>query len=450
VDDSAVTTRTTYDIVVVGAGTAGLTAAIEAAESGARVLLLEKLQEAGGTLPVTSGKLWHSDPLRDEIHGADPRIVGMVSQDFDAALDWLRERGIRMEIGARGFFFIQPDPVEGALMPLLRRFEDAGGKLMLGTAVDSLIRSPEGDVCGVRLRSSAIEISAKAVIIATGGFQLDPELVTRYIAPWESMFARANRGTTGDGFRMATAVGVGTTAGLASFYGHLSPPPPARIEPSIYRRTQAIFVPHVVLLNLAGKRFVDESRPQVVAAEALAKQECGLGVLIFDSAVHQEYVTQVNPLPEDSRDALVLWRKIGARIEEADTLDSLLEKLYDMGLAVGAAKRTLQEYDAAAVEGSDRDLSVQRRKNLHRCFKPPFYAVPVHSDITFTEGGLRVDESCQALDVDGAPVPGLYVVGEAAGLVSNASQAGGLATGLVTGLRAARHSMRRVQARIER
>lgn len=444
--ESDVTSRASdYDIVVVGAGIAGLAAAIAGLEAGARVLLLEKLEAAGGTLAVTSGKLWHSDPLRDAIQGADPRIVGMVAQDFDTCLAWLRSQGIRMEIGERGFNFIKPDPVAGALEPLLQRFAGLGGKLMLATAAESLVRSPHGHIEGVRPRGSAETIFAGAVVIATGGFQLDPELVTRYIAPWERMFARANPGTTGDGFRMALAAGAGTTAGLGSFYGHLSPPPPARIEPAIYRRTQATFVKHVVLLNLAGQRFTDESRPQVVAAEAIARQEGMMGVLIFDSRVHKEHVTQVNPLPEDSRDALVLWRRIGARIEQDDTLDGLLEKLYDLGMAVGPARRTLKAYDDAAKAGSDRDLPVQRRQNLHRCHMPPFYAVPVHADITFTEGGLRVDESCQALDPTGAPLPGLYVVGEAAGLISNASQAGGLATGIVTGLRAGRHAAERVR-----
>jgi succinate dehydrogenase/fumarate reductase flavoprotein subunit len=437
-----------FDVVVIGSGLSGLVAANVAIEKGASVLVLEKLSTSGGSANLASGHVWHSYPLREEITGVDPVIQGMVSRDFDSIIVWLKERGVHLiaSTSRTNGYQIDPEPTSGVVKPLLERFKNLGGTLMLNTAATSLQRSASGVVEGVQLEPPAHFVRAGAVIVATGGFQGDPELVTRYIAPAEKLFyGRSTPGATGDGFRMGVSVGVAATPGLGAFYGHLSPHDgarPARIEPATYRRATLGCIEHVVLLNLEGKRFVDESRPDVAVAQALARDERAVGIAVFDAAVHDQYVTQRNALPEDARSALVLWEAVGGRVDRADTLPELFEGLSDAGLDVKAAIATMDEYERAAIEGNDNTLPVSRGANIHRCSIAPFFAMLVCPDVTFTEGGLRVDESCQALDADGEPISGLYVVGEAAGLVSLGSQAGGIATALSTGLRAGAHVTR--------
>jgi succinate dehydrogenase/fumarate reductase flavoprotein subunit len=435
-----------YDVVVIGAGTAGLVAANRAIENGARVLLLEKLAAPGGTLPITSGFLFHADPARDEIKPAyQPRLDGMVSRDFEPAMAWLRECGIHLaESGNKhGGYKIDPDPSSGALVPLLDRFRNAGGVLVLDAAVRSLEVSASGAVEGVRLKADSRVIRAGAVVIATGGFQGDPELVSRYIAPWEKIFWRSNPGTTGDGFRMGLAAGVAATAGLGTFVGHLNPSTGRGVvdlEPAAYRRSTLACIKDVVLLNLAGKRFVDESHQDSTVVRALARDHHAVAIAVFDAVVRERYAKLRQPLPGDTRTAFEQWRDLGARVATSDTLSGLFEQLADLGLPVDTAAATMEEYDRAAATGTDRALPVARRKHLHRCATAPFFAMLVCPDITFTEGGLRVGDKCQAVDNDGDDIKGLYVVGEAAGLVALASQAGGLATAVTTGWRAGHHA----------
>lgn len=435
-----------YDVIVVGAGAAGLVAANLAVENGARVLLLEKLSAAGGTLPISSGNLFHADPARDEIHPSyKPRPEAIVSRDFEPAVDWLRGCGIRLveSSGKHGGYRIEPDPASGAVSPLLERFEKAGGTLLLDAAAKSLVISQDGAVAGVRLKSPVRTLAAKAVIIATGGFQGDPELVTRYIAPWERLFWRSNPGAIGDGFRMGLAAGVAATAGLGTFVGHLSPSDGRTVvalEPASYKRATLAFIKDIALLNLAGRRLVDESRLDSAVVRALARDERAIGIAVFDAEVSRHHSRQRQPQPGDTRTAFEQWKDLGARVACSDTLPGLFEALTDLGLPVDAAVATMQEYDRAAVAGTDRSLPVPRRANLHRCSTPPFFAMLVSPDITYTDGGLRVDGMCRAVDHDGDPIAGLYATGEAAGLVSLASQAGGLATAVTTGWRAGAHA----------
>ncbi len=428
-----------YDLVIVGAGLAGLTAATAGAEAGLRVLVLEKLSAPGGTLPLASGHLWHDYPLRDDVEDIDPALRGLVSANFESAADWLRAHGIELGPSASrtNGYQVLPEPRTGLLDILLDHLERAGGELKVDTPVTSLERSDDLTV----VRAGEQSFPARAVVLATGGFQGDPDLVSAHIAPSDRLFWRSNPGATGDGLRMGLEAGGATTSGMHSFYGHLSPHTGARpvaVEPMVYRRATLGAIEHVIVLNLDGERFIDETRPDVAVSQALARDERAVGVVLFDEEVHRAWVTQRNALPTDARSALVLWRAVGGRVEEADTPAELLEKLLDIGLDIAAARATIAHFNEAAAEGTDETLPVPRRTNLHRFATPPFHAVLVCPDLTFTDGGLRVDAGGHVLRADGEVVPSLYAVGETAGLVSVGSQAGGIATAIVTGLRAAR------------
>ena len=449
--------ESTVDVVVVGAGMGGLVAATAAAEEGAQVELLEKGTDPGGSMALAGGYVWTMptfEKYREVVPLGDATLGRLVVEDFETGVAWLQHHGVRFGPVVEGFgedgvgvaYRIEPDTVSSGVVPLVEAFREAGGKLSVGTNAVALLADHADGVSGVVIRSSGREIReirAKAVVLATGGFQGDVELVTRYITPWaDRLYLRSNPGSTGDGFRMATAIGVGASPGLSAFYGHLLPAPPAAIVPAMFRVLAQFYSPHTVLLNRHGRRFTDESRGDAVSALALSRQPEGMGVLVFDHDCHSRYVAKSHLPDMPDSDPLKSIRSVGGVVLSAETLDGLAGQMAGLGLPAAVAETTMRSYDRAAADGTPAGLEIPRRANLHRLAKAPFHAVPVRSGITFTEGGLRVDETCQALDRDGRQVPGLYVAGVDVGGISYEGYAGGLAAALVTGLRAGIHAAR--------
>ena len=447
----------TADVLVVGAGMGGLVAATAAQEDGAQVELLEKGPEPGGSFALAGGYVWTMpsfESYRQVVPLGDPILGRLVVEDFDTGIGWLRDHGVRLgrlverfgEDGVGIGYRIEPDTVSAGVVPLVEAFKAAGGRLSVNTAAVAFCADYSEGVTGAVSRAAgrAIrKIRAKAVVLATGGYQGDLELVTRYITPWaDRLHLRSNQYSTGDGLRLATGIGVAVSRGLNAFYGHLLPAPPARIEPALFRVLAQFYSPHAVLLNGQGRRFVDESRGDAFSALALSRQPDAQGFLVFDEDCHREHVAKSHLPDMPSFDPLSSIRSVGGTVLEASSLRGITEAMAGFGLSEAVAEATLRRYDRAAAGGTACLLDIPRQRNLHRCAKASFYAVPVRPGITFTEGGLRVNEQCQALDRDGRPVPGLYVAGVDVGGVSYEGYAGGLAASLVTGLRAGIHAAR--------
>ncbi|MBI2323047.1 MAG: FAD-binding protein [Chloroflexi bacterium] len=302
-----------------------------------------------------------------------------------------------------------------------------------------------GRVVGARLGGprGPRTVRCGAVVLATGGFQGDVELLTRYVSPWaDRLFLRASSTSTGDGLRMALAAGAAGSRGLQAFYGHLLPAPPARIDPATFRTVALYYSPESVALNLHGERFFDESMADELTTQALARQPEARGFLVFDEACYREHVLRPHLPDGPVHDPLVVIPAAGGVVLRADSLADLAAALSAHGVPPRVAQATLESYDAAIAAGAPERLTVPRRKRLHRLHRPPFYAIPVQPAITFTHGGVRVDTACRALDRDGRPVPGLYVAGVDAGGIFYEGYVGGLAASLVTGLRAGIHAAR--------
>lgn len=450
----------TADILVVGAGMGGLTAALAAQQEGARVILAEKAATCGGSFALSGGYIWTvpTVALYQAIvpHG-DPELGRMLVGDFEHAIAWLREQGVRLGPRREGLFAhgvgcgyrLEPDPVSAGIAPLVSAFERRGGTLSCATPARQLLVDEEtGRVVGARLASPGgpRTIRCRAVILATGGFQGDVELLTRYISPWaDRLFLRASPTSTGDGLRMALAAGAATSRGLRAFYGHLLPAPPTRITPAAFRTLALYNSPHAVLLNLRGERFVDESIADEQTTQALARQPEARGFLVFDELCYREHILRPHLPDGPIRDPLADIPAAGGVVLRAETLPDLAAALAAYGVPPRVAQATLAEYDAAAAAGAPERLPVPRRRNLHRLQRPPFHAIPAQPGLTFTHGGVRIDTTCQALDRDGRPVPGLYVAGVDAGGIFYEGYVGGLAASLVTGLRAGIHAARSPQ-----
>jgi hypothetical protein len=280
------------------------------------------------------------------------------------------------------------------------------------------------------------------VVLATGGFQGNLEMMTRYVSRDADRFVlRAAPTGVGDGLRLALDAGAAASRGLASFYGHLMPPPPADIEPGAFRRLSQFYSAHAIAINCHGTRFTDEAPGDNHVALRLAREPGALAFLVFDARNHRENVSE--PFVNDAvaTDPLIGVREVGGVVVQADSLPALAEQLGDRwGLPRQATEDTFAQYDRAAATGNGTSLDVPRSANLHRLSEPPFFAVPVTPGPTFTGGGVRVGRECQALHLDGHVIPGLYVAGADVGGISVGGYAGGLAAALTTGLRAGVHA----------
>ncbi len=241
------------DLVVAGAGMAGLAAAAEARRLGAEPLLLEKLDHAGGSMVLSSGVVWrHRDfgRVREECPGGEERLQRQVFERLDGDLGWLEELGapvVERGTGNPASTGLRLD-VQGTRDALL----EAAGGARLGEPLTELPRGTP-------------------VVLATGGFQAAPELVERHITPMPLML-RAAPGSTGDGLRLGAEAGAGESAGLDQFYGRNMPAPPARVEPDGFVALAQLYARHAEVSNERGERYEPRTWSEIDVVQWTARQ----------------------------------------------------------------------------------------------------------------------------------------------------------------------------------
>jgi succinate dehydrogenase/fumarate reductase flavoprotein subunit len=440
-----------FDVVVLGAGLGGLVAALAAAEDGASVLCLEKAPEPGGSFALSGGYIW-TVPTVDDYERIVPEghstLGRALVEDFDDSVDWLIEHGVTLAERGSGYgpdhigegYRVRPDTISGGIEPLCRAITAAGGRLITHIKNPTVERDEFGrpDAVSYTSGTQRTRVRCSAVVIATGGFQGDVELLCRYVSPWaDRAYLRSNPASTGDGLRIALGCGAGVSRGLRAFYGHLLPAPPAHIEPGAFRGLSQFYSAECILVNVIGERFVDESRGDAMCTLATASQPEATAFIVFDADRWTDVVSEPYLHDAVKSDPLKVVEDAGGRVFRAETLAELAAQLHSR-YRVPAARfeRTISTFDAAAIQGVPRQLDVPRTSGLHTCRVAPFFAVPVRPGITFTEGGIAVDETCQVLDRAGEVINGLFAAGADVGGISNEGYVGGLGAALVTGLRA--------------
>jgi tricarballylate dehydrogenase len=477
-----------FDVVVVGAGNAGLCAALAASEGGARVLVLEAAPESerGGNsrftagamrvayrgvedlrelMPdLTEGEITRTDfgaytegDFLDDLgrvteYRSDPELSELLVKRSFETLRWMRSKGVRFApmYGRQAFKSADRMRFWGGLTveawgggpvlidSLVSAAERGGVAIWYGARAMRLVADDAG-VQGVELRrnGATITVSASAVVLASGGFEANAEWRTRYLGPgWDLARVRGTRFNTGGGIAMALDIGAspcGNWSGCHAVGWDRNAPEFGDLE--VGDGFQKHSYPFGIMVNATGKRFVDEG------ADFRNYTYAKYGRLIL--AQPQQFAWQIfdAKVTHLLRDEYRIRRVTKVR---ADTLEALAAKLDDVDAAgflrevaaYNAAVRQDIAFDPTVRDGRRTEgLAIDKSNWANTIDTPPFEAYAVTCGITFTFGGLRIDAHAAVQSVDGGPIAGLFAAGELVGglFYFNYPGGSGLTSGAVFG-----------------
>jgi len=438
----------TVDVVIAGGGMAGLSAAIAAAESGVKVLVLEKAAGIGGNAALSAGMLLGTDDykaLRSYIPDGDPALQRMLTSETYEAIEWLEGHGLPVgEPAAHGGFRVSRPMGLGEagnrvpfLAAMAKRAMDSGAEIVCDAPVTALNRY--GAI--VAVEAPARRYEARAVVLATGGFQANRALIARYIGPdaAASLRLRSRPEAQGDGLSLALNAGAAASRNMDKFYGHSMIDCP--LPPTQFQKLTPYFARAAVLVNRDGRRFVDESDTFIEEgnAQAACHQWGGVFYVIFDQRMYEidratgeaTHRTMVpNWLGMIAPYAPPLWA--------ADTIEALIAELVRDGLPAATLREELERYNRACHDGTAARLAPPRTDHVLPLEVPPFRAVRCVPGITATAGGIAVDDHLRVLDATRSPLPGLFAAGVDAGGVYGRTYGGFLGWSLVSGRKAGR------------
>ena len=470
------------DVVVIGAGGAGMTAAMTAADAGQKVVILESQAMVGGnsaratggmnaaktvyqdenefdqaagvekTLATAAEKYADNETITalaktvseqwaayqanptgyfdsvelmelDTMVGGkginDPELVKTLCEGTADAIDWLDENGITLHNvssfgGASVKRIHRPVNEEGKvvsvgayMIPLLQEnCEKRGIDIVLNTTVDTILTDANGAAVGVSgtdKDGNTVVVNAKSVILATGGFGANLDMVTQYKPELAGFMTTNAAGAQGQGIEMATAIGAGTVD-----------MDQIQIHPTVEANTAALITEGLrgdgaILVNANGERFVDEVGTRDVVSAAEIAQPGSYSWLIVDqamadaSSVIQGYIKKG-------------YTKTGATYEE-------LAKELDVDPAAFA--NTMETWNSYVEAKNDPDFG--RTSFANPLNNGPYYAIKVTAGVHHTMGGVTINSATEVLKEDGTVIPGLFAAGEVTGGVHGANRLGGTA-----------------------
>lgn len=437
---AAKTIKENADIVVVGAGGSGMSAAVRAETLGKSVILIEKMPTIGGATVLNAGtliatgsryqrevmketkdspELAAEDIFRVGKHKNDPVLVRMVTERVGGVVDWLID-DLKIPYGPAATQY--PDHsanrqlgVTGRSVNYLNlmreKFLGMGGKLLLETRAQSFITDANGRVVGVKATDAAgntVELTSKAVILASGGFGADQSMLPPSMKNY--LFYGVD-GETGDGLKMARALNAGTiNLDLVKMYPQGVETRPHHGLAATASSTDTMKASGAIYVNNRGERFVDENAGLGVLTEATVAQPDSIAYIVMDKAAWEKYVAKSleDKLVPDAA-ALDAWTKIvnnGRPVMAVS--DSLEEAARTMGIDPAGLTKTVTHWNEMVKAGKDADFS---RKITGGLGEGPYRIVEQKVRYQTTLGGLKADAGLRILDTAGKAIPGLYGAG---------------------------------------
>jgi succinate dehydrogenase/fumarate reductase flavoprotein subunit len=429
------------DLLVLGGGMAGLSAAAWSVREGRSVVLVEK-GALGGTA-IHAGFIWTApsfEALREAVPEGDEALARQLIDGFDPAIEWVRSLDVECLPAVTVLRFGRGHQTD--MTNYLRLCEqivhDDPRSTILAPATPESLLVEDGVVEGAVVRDAngdVHEIRAGATLLATGGFQGDADLRASEIHPnARNLPLRSNHYSTGDGLRLARSAGARFVNDDAGFYGHLFPAGVEVGENDDYVGITLYYSEHAILLNLAGERFVDESVGDHLTTLALLQQPEARGLMISDARVREDWILRPYVEGVHPRDTFDVAYRRGARCAVAHSIGELAYIPPEWGYDGEAVRQAVVDFNRQCVEGGH---APPRQFDTDPIDRAPFYVIETVPAISFTFGGLAIDNHARVLDEGGTPIPGLLAAGADAGGVFTKAYAGGLAAALVFALRAA-------------
>ena len=476
------------DLIIVGCGVAGLSAAVTALEKGLTVINLERSGEEhfGGNSRWTEAymRMKNDSEIADDFeeHFAnnpginldpnvldavgdnyqhwpafvkshafpDPEVVSSFATSVPSTIQWLKGHGLKF--GPQPIYLLTQNTTRIAaqggglaiIETLMAKAVSLGGEIRYRTTAVDLLRGDDGAVTGLVCtgpEGKRLNLTAKNVILASGGFQGNPEMMTQYIGPRAKHIRPVAIGgyyNKGEGIRMALNAGAAPAGEFSSY--HAEP-----VDPRSRQAEAVVFIyPYGILVDKLAQRFINEAPGTVDAhydniTRSIADTPDGISYVIFDSRVEDipRWKTSIrSDLPPFKADNFAdLARQIGLNGEAlAATINA-----FNNACPPEAGEFTPFTLDHRATTG----LSLPKSHWSRPIDKAPFYAYPIIPTNCFTFGGLKVNVDAQVIDQDGKVMRGLYAAGETIGIyhqVYNGSTS--VLRGLVFGRRAAQHASR--------
>ena len=445
------------DVVIVGAGGAGLTAAVRATQQGVKVLVLEKMPMVGGNSLKASGGMNCADTkfqaaqgitdsgvqefIDDTMNGGhqlnDLSLVTTLAENSAEAVEWLESIGAPLpKVAATGGtthkYLHSPEdgsPVGSYLVAKLSKVvEDNGIEVMLNTKATEILMD-NGAAVGVMAEDDAhvYTVNAKAVILATGGFGSNFELMCSFNPSLANAVTTNHPGATGDGITMAEAIGA-DTVDMEQI----------QLHPTVYQATSMLVSEKMrslgaILVNQEGKRFCNDLSTRDAVSAAELEQTGGYAYIIFD----QNLVDHNKSAQEYINKGMAAQ---GASYEE------LAQNMGLEGEAVQAFVQTMDTWNKAVANGVDEEFG--RNNGMDDDLSTaPFYAIQIAPGIHHTMGGIKINPEAQVINTNGDVIPGLFAAGETTGGVHGGNRIGGNAVcdfvvfGRIAGLNAADYAL---------
>lgn len=415
---------------------AGMTAAARAAQRGARVLVVEKAKNIGGSTVLSGGRLWTAadlDLMAEECPMGDLELQQVAFAGFDDAVAFLRSTGVHVgpQIGHLHYGKGHDFDVVGYIAACRTIVEQHGGTIAVDTVTDRLETRDGEQVSGALLlhRDGRTQVIATHTLLATGGFAANPDLLRSFVHPnGAEALARANPLNTGDGLRLGLAAGGSTSPFMGGFYGHVIQSPIHRWGPREFRAyTQGASIKSL-LLNREGLRFCDESLGDHQNSERILEQPGARALMVFDESIRRTEAALILANTDTPIDKVKIAIEEGARVAAGATWNEVFAITAGWGFDAERCLATVAAFNATETP------QPPRRRDRLAYVEPPFYAMEVQCGVTATHGGLRIDTRARALDAFGSPVPGLFVAGADAGNAFGEGYGGGLNFAATLGL----------------